>query len=762
VVNLGTVRPGSTIYIPFDTFAGATGAPITLTGLAVADVKIYKDGGTTERASTSGFTLLDTDGIDFDSLTGIHGVSIDLADNTTANFYTAGSRYFVVIGDVTVDSQTLRFVAATFRIGYEGAILDTTIATLASQTSFTLTAGSADNSAYVGCVAVLHDVASAVQVEMGVVSAYTGSTKTVTLASDPGIFTVAAGDNISFYPRVSVHAIAGTAQTARDIGASVLLSPGTGTGQISLTSGAVLLQATQTGVTIPTVTTLTNLPSIPANWLTAAGIAASALNGKGDWNVGKTGYALTATTGLGNQTANITGNLSGSVGSVTGAVGSVTAAVTAGTVSDKTGYSLTATTGLGNQTANITGNLSGSVGSVTGAVGSVTGAVGSVTGAVGSVTGAVGSIGTGGIASTSFATGAITATAIAADAIGASELAADAATEIGAAVWATAARTLTAGTNIALAKGTGITGFNDLDAGGVATAVWNAATATYGSAGSYGLLIETNLDAQVSTVGGGSLTVGGIADAVWDEILSGHAISGSTGEALNAAGGAGDPWITALPGSYSAGQAGYILGTNLNATVSSRSTYAGGDTSGTTTLLSRLTSTRAGYLDNIATAAPSAATIASQVRTELTTELARIDAATSTRLATASYTAPLDAAGVRSAVGLATDNLDTQLSAIDTVVDSILDDTGTAGVVVASGSKTGYSLAAAGLDAIVVETGLNARQALAVNAAALAGVLSGAATTTVTVKGAGVATTRITATVDADGNRSAVTLALPS
>jgi hypothetical protein len=40
-------------------------------------------------------------------------------------------------------------------------------------------------------------------------------------------------------------------------------------------------------------------------------------------------------------------------------------------VSDKTGFSLTPTTGLGNQAANITGNLSGSVGSVTGAVGSV-------------------------------------------------------------------------------------------------------------------------------------------------------------------------------------------------------------------------------------------------------------------------------------------------------------------------------------------------------------------------------------------------------
>lgn len=54
------------------------------------------------------------------------------------------------------------------------------------------------------------------------------------------------------------------------------------------------------GITVGTVnlvnttTTLTNLPAITANWLTAAGIAAAALNGKGDWNIGKTGYALSA------------------------------------------------------------------------------------------------------------------------------------------------------------------------------------------------------------------------------------------------------------------------------------------------------------------------------------------------------------------------------------------------------------------------------------------------------------------------------------
>lgn len=67
-------------------------------------------------------------------------------------------------------------------------------------------------------------------------------------------------------------------------------------------------------------------------------------------------------------------------------------------------------------------------------------------------------------------------------------------------VWAAATRVLTSGTNIVLAKGTGLTGLNDLDSAGVAGAVWNAATVTYGSAGSYGLLVETNLDATVSSV----------------------------------------------------------------------------------------------------------------------------------------------------------------------------------------------------------------------------------------------------------------------
>ena len=72
----------------------------------------------------------------------------------------------------------------------------TTIATLASQVSFTLTAGSADNGAYVGMLVIVEDASASTQKCIGVVSAYVGSTKTITLREDPGVFTMAAGDTI--------------------------------------------------------------------------------------------------------------------------------------------------------------------------------------------------------------------------------------------------------------------------------------------------------------------------------------------------------------------------------------------------------------------------------------------------------------------------------------------------------------------------------------------------------------------------------------
>ena len=62
-----------------------------------------------------------------------------------------------------------------------------------------------------------------------------------TIFTRPPNFSAASIDSNG---RVDVIKVAGTTQTARDLGASVLLSSGTGTGQVSLSSGLVRLSST--------------------------------------------------------------------------------------------------------------------------------------------------------------------------------------------------------------------------------------------------------------------------------------------------------------------------------------------------------------------------------------------------------------------------------------------------------------------------------------------------------------------------------------
>lgn len=94
-----------------------------------------------------------------------------------------------------------------------------------------------------------------------------------------------------------------------------------------------------------------------------------------------------------------------------------------------------------------------------------------------------------------------------------------------------------------------------------------------------------------------------IAGAVWDEVLSGHTTAGTTGKALDdASSGGGTDW-TSTEREHIRNRLG------IDGTASAPS------------------------------ATPTLATPAS-VRTELATELSRIDVATSSRLATAGYTAP--------------------------------------------------------------------------------------------------------------------------
>lgn len=144
----------------------------------------------------------------------------------------------------------------------------------------------------------------------------------------------------------------------------------------------------------------------------------------------------------------------------------------------------------------------------------------------------------------------------------------------------------------------------------------------------------------------------------------------------------------------------------------------------------------------------------------------------------------IDASGVRAAVGLASANLDTQLGAMPTLaqlnaeidavqtdIAGVLSDTNDiqtrlpAALVGGRMDASVGALATGSLAAIAdevlgyaVEAGLTTKQALRLMAAALAGKISGASGTTITIKNA-VADNkdRIVATVDSDGNRTAIT-----
>ena len=103
---------------------------------------------------------------------------------------------------------------------------------------------------------------------------------------------------------------------------------------------------------------------------------------------------------------------------------------------------------------------------------------------------------------------------------------------------------------------------------------------------------------------------------------------------------------------------------------------------------------------------------------------------------------------------------DTDLPAVKSDTAAILLDTGTDGVVVAAASKSGYTLSAEGVTAIwaeVIEGTITAVQAIRGILATAIGKISGAATTTVVIRDASDTKARITATVSAEGNRTAIT-----
>ena len=585
---LGDFQYGATVYVPFASY-DANGASVTLTGLAVTDIEIYKNGSITQRASDAGYTLLDTDGIDFDAITGIHGFSIDTSDNTTAGFFGPGNDYFVVVSSVTISAQTVNFVYSfSIENRHEGGVLlRTTIATLASQTSFTLTAGSVDNSAYVGCVIVISDVASTVQKAVGVISAYTGSTKTVTLLTDPAIFTMAATDYVTI---MADRALKATVDNRN----------------LDVSTGG---EAGIDWANIGSPTTAQNL---------------SATNIDVDQVVASVSGAVGSVTGAVGSVTGAVGSVTGAVGSVTGAVGSVAAGgITAASIAtgavdadalaadavaeiadgvwdeDATGHQTQGTFGqaIGDPVADadtiwglVNTNLDTTVSSrasqtsldtlddfVDTEVAAIITTLGTPAGAsvsadIAAIEGQTDDIGAAGAGLTAIPWNA------AWDAEVESEV-----------DDALVARFLD---KLILASGTA-------DSGNTLTMVdaartegdadyWKGRLIVFTSGVIAGqCAIITDFNATTDTFTFAPALTQAVATqtyvilpgiSVWDDTLAEHLAVGSTGNALNAAGSAGDPWATAIPGAYGAGTAGKIVGDNVNATISSRASQTSLDT----------------------------------------------------------------------------------------------------------------------------------------------------------------------------------------
>lgn len=244
------------------------------------------------------------------------------------------------------------------------------------------------------------------------------------------------------------------------------------------------------------------------------------------------------------------------------------------------------------------------VASVSGAVASVTGAVGSVTGNVGgNVTGSVGSIAAGGISEASFATTAGSFTPLGIIDQGTAQAATNTTLQLrsgatfandeilGSAIQITGGSTGVGQTRTILDYDSStdtatVAAWTVTPTGTITYKVWAAPPAD-GTAAAI-LATTTKLDGMLELDGGSAglyqytpvalAEGGGSPAAIWNYDISAIVTSGLAGTKLNSASSAGDPWGTSVPGAYGAGTAGFILGTNLNATVSSRASQTSLDT----------------------------------------------------------------------------------------------------------------------------------------------------------------------------------------
>ena len=313
-------------------------------------------------------------------------------------------------------------------------------------------------------------------------------------------------------------------------------------------------------------------------------------------------------------------------GAVIPTVTSVTNAVTAGTVSDKTGYSLSAS-GLASITSwsvaitgNITGNLSGSVGSVSGAVASVTGNVGgNVNGFVGSISGVTFPPNFGAILIN--ASGHISRVTL----VDTTTTNSDMRGTDGAALASIWTSTVAGRIDATISSRSSHS----------AADVWSVATRTL-TAFSFSVTVGTNNDKTGYSLATAPLDASGTAAAVWGALLASYTSNTTFG--------------------------GRILRTDQASSGNSAKVTSAGhvaaDIHDLQPAVIQSTHFAASAIDANALAADAASKVATAVRTNLATELGRIDATTSSRASQAS-------------VDTLTTYVDTEVAAIKAKTDNL-------------------------------------------------------------------------------------------
>lgn len=291
--------------------------------------------------------------------------------------------------------------------------------------------------------------------------------------------------------------------------------------------------------------------------------------------------------------------------------------------------------------------------------------------------------------------------------------------------------------------------------GGDPAALNGSATLTHRGVGFYSLALTAT---DLGTVGSFEVSINDttngcaikeitvIEEAVYDALFAASAVgpllANSNGSGLTEAGGDGDHLTAINLPNQTMDIVGNITG-NLSGSVGSV-TGAVGSVTG------NVGGNVAGSVGSLATQAKA------DVNAEADAAIADAALATAANLATVAGYLDTEIAAILAD----TNELQTDWAnggRLDLLIDAILADTGTDGVVISA--ATANAIADALLDrAAGVETNRTPRQALRLILAALVGKLSGAATSTVTIRDTNDGVNRVVATCDSDGNRSAVTL----